>query len=59
MVRYLPDGGARVVALLRELHDRSNVGSWPSQWTPVPPAFLDAAATAAGVEAQMSDEPDA
>ena len=41
MVRYLLDGGPRVVALLAELRDDLHSGRWRPTWPPIPPAFLD------------------
>ena len=41
MVRYLLDGGPRVVALLEELRDDLFGGRWRPTWTAIPPAFLD------------------
>ena len=41
MVRYLLDGGPRVVALLAELRDDMHSGRWRPTLPPIPPAFLD------------------
>jgi len=41
MVRFLLDGGPRVVALLDELHDDLHSGRWEPTWPPTPSAFLD------------------
>ena len=41
MVRYLLDGGSRVVALLAELRDDLHSGRWNQSWSPIPAAFLD------------------
>jgi serine/threonine-protein kinase PknK len=41
MIRYLLDGGPRVVALLVELRDDLRSGRWEPIWPPIPPAFLD------------------
>ncbi|RDH78866.1 hypothetical protein DVS77_09700 [Mycolicibacterium moriokaense] len=42
MVRYLLDGGPRVVALLEEMRDDLRNGRWQPMWAPCPVAFLDA-----------------
>jgi serine/threonine-protein kinase PknK len=41
MVRYLVDGGPRVVALVAELRDDLHRGRWNTTWPEVPLAFLD------------------
>jgi serine/threonine-protein kinase PknK len=41
MMRYLRDGGARVVALVAALRDDLRSGRWGPSWPPIPPAFLD------------------
>jgi serine/threonine-protein kinase PknK len=41
MVRYLLDGGPRVMALLVELRDDLRSGRWEPTWPSVPQAFLD------------------
>ena len=41
MVRYLLDGGLRVVALLNEMRDDLHSGRWNPTWRQIPPAFLD------------------
>jgi serine/threonine-protein kinase PknK len=41
MVRYLLDGGPRVMALLVELRDDLRSGRWEPTWPPIPQAFLD------------------
>ena len=41
MVRYLLDGGLRVVALLSEMRDDLHSGRWNPTWRQIPPAFLD------------------
>ena len=42
MIRYLLDGGPRVVALLAELRDDLDSDRWRTTWRAIPPAFLDA-----------------
>ena len=41
MIRYLLDGGPRVVALLAELRDDLHSDRWQPTWPAIPPAFLD------------------
>ena len=41
MIRYLLDGGPRVVALLAELRDDLHSNRWRPTWPAIPPAFLD------------------
>ena len=41
MIRYLLDGGPRVVALLAELRDDLHSDRWKPTWPAIPPAFLD------------------
>jgi serine/threonine-protein kinase PknK len=41
MIRYLLDGGPRVVALLGVLRDDLHTGRWGPTWPAVPSAFLD------------------
>ena len=41
MLRYLLDGGPRVVALLGELRDDLHSGRWRPTWPVIPVAFLD------------------
>ena len=41
MIRYLVDGGPRVVALLAELREDLRSGRWSSTWPAIPSAFLD------------------
>jgi serine/threonine-protein kinase PknK len=41
MIRYLLDGGPRVVALLAELRDDLHSGRWRPTWPAIPSAFLD------------------
>ena len=41
MIRYLLDGGPRVVALLAELRDDLHSDRWRPTWPAIPPAFLD------------------
>ncbi len=39
-LRYLPDGGPYVVAMLRALHEDQQNGRWHPDWTEVPADFL-------------------
>jgi ATP/maltotriose-dependent transcriptional regulator MalT len=39
-LRYLPDGGPYVVAMLRALHEDQQNGRWRPDWTEVPADFL-------------------
>ena len=41
MIRYLLDGGPRVVALLDEMRDDLHSGRWKPTWPAIPPAFLE------------------
>ena len=41
MIRYLLDGGPRVVALLAELRDDLHSDRWRPTWPAIPPAFID------------------
>jgi len=41
MLRYLLDGGPRVVALLAELRDDLHSGRWRPTWPVIPVAFID------------------
>jgi serine/threonine-protein kinase PknK len=41
MIRYLLDGGPKVVALLAVLRDDLHTGRWGPTWPVVPSAFLD------------------
>jgi serine/threonine-protein kinase PknK len=41
MLRYLLDGGPRVIALLAELRDDLHSDRWNPTWPAIPPVFLD------------------
>jgi serine/threonine-protein kinase PknK len=50
MLRYLVDGGPRVVAILSALRDDQRSGEWHPEWPEVPADFLDQAVNAQVVQ---------